>query len=387
MKDIDLFDILASIIKHKVFIIISVAIVSIAAVTYSLLTPEKWTSSAVIEVESSSAGGLASSFSGILGSFASNITGLSSSEEIHKVVFLLNSREFSEKIINEFNLIEYFKIEEEDNLKAMDLALRTMKKIRTIKLDNDTNYYVISVKTKDKKLSVEIANRYVTMIEDYNSVERVTKGRNLRKFLEKRVNQINEQIEVLTNKVRNHQNENHVISLTEQAASIIENYAKLISEKDLLTVQRDFAKINYGEDNPTYKDLYLQISILENKIEDLESKKDKSTDKYIVSMGDLSDLAIEQIKFEMELEINKQIIETIYPQYELAILQEINDTPTINYIEHAREAGLRSEPKRAMICIISFMIALFASVLSVFIYDIIIDNEDIKNKVLNLKKA
>ncbi len=386
MKDLDLFDLLKSILKHKVFIIVFVSIVSIAAVTYSLLTPEKWTSTAVIEVKSSSQGGLASSFSGILGSFASNISGLSSSEEIFQVLFILNSREFSEKIINEFNIIDYFKIKEEDELKAMDIALKSLKKIRSITIDEETNFYIIKVNTKDKKLSMDIANKYVSMIENYNSNERETNGKNLRKFLEKRINQIDEQIQFLTEKIRGYHNDNNVISLDEQAASIIENYAKMISQKELLIAQRDFAKIKYGEKNPAYTDLNLQISILEDKILDLESKKDMTVDKYIISMGKLSDLAIEQVKFEMELEINKQIIETIYPQYELAILQEINDTPTINLIEHPREAGLRSEPRRAMICIVSFVLALFISSLSVFIYDLIINNEELKKKVHNLKK-
>lgn len=380
MKELDLIGVLASLIKHKIFIIVFVSIVSVAAVTYSLLTPEKWTSSAVIEVESSSAGGLASSFSGMLGSFASNISGLSSSEEIFQVVFLLSSREFSEKIINEFNLIEYFEIDDPDPLKAMDIALKSMKDIRSITLDNETNFYIISVKTKDKKMSVDIANRYVEMIEHYNTTDRVTKGKNLRMFLEKRVNQVNADINNLVAKIEKHQSDNNVILINEQATAIIENYSKLISQKDLLMVQKEFTQMNYGVDNPTYKDLATQVSILEEKISDMENKKDQSFDKYLLSMGDLSDFAIDQAKFEMDLEIQKTVLETIYPQYELSILQELNDTPTINYIQRPREAGLRTEPKRAMICIVSFLLAVILSSILVIIYELTFNNDEFRNK-------
>lgn len=386
MKDLDLISILSSLIKHKLFIIIFVSIVSVSAVIYSLVTPEKWTSSAVIQVETSSVGGMASSFSGMLGSFASNISGLSSSEEIFQVVFLLSSREFSEKIITEFKLIDYFEIDDPNPLVEMDIALKSMKDIRSITLDNETNFYIISVKTKNKQMSVDIANRYVEMIEHYNSTERITKGKSLRMFLEKRVNQVNADINSLIAKIGTHQNDNNVILITEQASAIIENYSKLISQKDLLVVQKEFTKLNYGMDNPTYKDLATQVAILEDKIDKMENKKDDSFDKYLLSMSNLSDLAIQQAKFEMDLAIQQTVLETIYPQYELAILQEINDTPTITYIQNPREAGLRTEPRRAMICIISFFLAVILSSLLVIVYDLTINNNEFRNKIKKIQQ-
>jgi uncharacterized protein involved in exopolysaccharide biosynthesis len=384
VQDIDIYDFFKSIIRHKIFIIVFVTLVSIGALTYSLVTPEKWSSSAVIEISGSSTGGLAANFSGLLGSFASSITGMTSSEDIMKHVFLMNSRTFSEKIIKKHNLINYFEIEEDDKLVELDEALKKMKKIRNITLHEETNYYVIDIKTKDKQLSKDIVLSYIDLIKEYNLEDRVTKGRNLRKFLEKRVNQINDDIDILTSKIKSYNDNNNIILIEEQGKTIIENYAKLVSQKNLLEVQRDYIGDSYGTDHPEYISAAKQIELLSEKITSLESSKDEVVEKYMLPLDQINGLAIDQKKWELELEVNKQIIETVYPQYELAKLQELNDVPAITIIENPKLAGLRTEPKRALICIISFLAAIFFSSVLVFIYDMLSANENFK-KMFNNK--
>ena len=105
MKEIDFLDILLILAKKKWFIFWVTLIVSIGAVTYSLLAPQIWQSSAQIMSVSSDAGGFPLNIGG-LGNLGSLIGGNNS--DASKLVTIINSDPFSEKIIKKFDLIKYF---------------------------------------------------------------------------------------------------------------------------------------------------------------------------------------------------------------------------------------------------------------------------------------
>jgi len=66
-------------------------------------------------------------------------------------------------------------------------------------------------------------------------------------------------------------------------------------------------------------------------------------------------------ELKTELAIQKKVYEFLYPQYESAKIEELKDLPTIEIIDRAVLAGMRSKPRRARLCIIAFIMAIISS--------------------------
>ncbi len=158
-RSIDFLDVLMILARHKKFIILSVLIISILAVVYSILASQYWRSTASIlpAEERKSSLALDSSLMGL----GSAVLGGSFQLQGVDLVTIMKSRSFTDDIIKEFNLIEYFKIKHPDSLVVFEKARKKFNnKVKHISLDEETGLISITIETKDKYLSTEIANYY-----------------------------------------------------------------------------------------------------------------------------------------------------------------------------------------------------------------------------------
>ncbi|MGC9362555.1 MAG: Wzz/FepE/Etk N-terminal domain-containing protein, partial [Candidatus Syntrophosphaera sp.] len=160
-REFDIFEFVRILLQNRWFIIIFVGVVSVAAVVYSLLTPQIWESRATFYVVGDQASALPFDIAGLSG-LSSELMGFESSQNAINAVSAMQSRTFSEDVIRRFNLIERYKISESDTLKAMDIALKRLRE-KTVGVSHsaETGLVKVSVETKDKKLSRDIAEYYL----------------------------------------------------------------------------------------------------------------------------------------------------------------------------------------------------------------------------------
>ncbi len=361
-KQIDILDILLILAKHKKFIFFTTLIVSIVAVIFSLVTPEYWVSTTTIlpsqEQKSTFSLGGSSSLLGLGSSFLGgslNVTGLD-------FITIMNSRTFSEDVIEKYDIVEYFKIEDPDSLVAKELALKGFRdEIRSIGMDEETGLIEIIIETKDKFLSMEIANYHWQKLEKYNVETRMSKGRQKRIFLEKRINEVRDAIGIMSKDYLQFQQDNNIIEIENQTTMLITLYADLIAQKTTKEIELEYLKQTKDGNNPILDKLRKEIEIVNNKIAELEISNTEDN-KYILSLDDMPELAIEYMNIKMNLEIQKQLFSFLYPQFEQAKIEEVKDLPTIEVIDRAIPSGLRSKPKRAMTCMLAFIGAFALSV-------------------------
>ena len=367
-KQIDILDVLLVLAKKKWFIIIVTFIVSIGAITYSLVTPEIWTSTATIlpidnEVSSFS-------FSSTLSGLQSSLLGKSFTSSGTSLVTVMNSRTFSEDVINRFDLIEYFNITVQDSLVRMHEALGKFdSEMRTIVLDEESGLIMITINSKDKYLSAEIANYIVNEIENYNLTTSKSKGKEKREFIEKRLAFIKHEIDDLSKELLEFQKENKVLLLDEQVKVLIEIFAKLESEKRTIEMERDFLIKNYSDDSPQVIVADQKLNIINEKINSLKQTS-QNTD-YLFELDEVADLSINYAYLTTQLEIKQKVYEFLYPQYESAKIEEIKDLSTVEVLDKAKPAGMRTKPKRAIICIISFFLAIILSSIFVLFFHLL----------------
>lgn len=354
--------------KHKNMILWSVTIVSIAAVIFSLVTPIYWVSYASFRpIDDSSglsldAGSLLGIGSSMFGS--SQTTGLD-----YKSIML--SRTFSEKVINNYDLYSYFKLKDNDPLVNRDNAIKNLREnMVRIDIDEITSILSVSVETKDKEMSAEIANFYWQELDNYNLVDRKTKAKMTREFLEERVGQIKKTIEQKTDSLQVLFEKYNIVDIDSQAEMLIDNYSQLITKLEEEKLKLEYQRLMYPSNTQLLLDQQNFIALIKQQIDDFERNTDSKA-LFLPNFTDVPKASIEYAKLEMDLEIEKKVLEFVYPQLEAAKIEELKKTPSLEVIDHAQPAGLRSKPKRAMFCISVFIIALTSFTILAFLVEAI----------------
>lgn len=363
-SDKDILDSLILLAKHKKSIVIPTLIVSILAVVYILLVPEYWVSYAKIRPESTQATGLSMLSSSDLGisGMGSSLLGSSASPDAIDFVTVLNSRTFSKKVINKFNLVEYFEIDKKESLEEMELAIEKLNnEMKMIGLNDENSVITIQIESKDPELSAKIANYYWKELENYNLETRMTKAKRKRIFLEDRLEQVKINIDSLAKKMNYFKNKNDIVEIENQTKAAIELYSTLASQKINSEIELQVLKENQDDNSPLVERAEQKLKIINEQIAELETKNKESNLKYNLSLDKINDISSEYMQLLTRLEIQKKVYETLYPQFEQAKIEEVRDLPTIEVIDVADIQGLRSKPNRAIFCIVMFLLALLLS--------------------------
>ncbi|MGI6197865.1 MAG: GumC family protein [Candidatus Cloacimonadaceae bacterium] len=383
-REFDVFELIKIMLRHRWFIIIFVAIVSVGAVIYSLLTPQIWESGATFYIVGDEATALPINLPGI-GSLASNLMNQDNLQGGLNAVSAMYSRRFSEDVIRKFDLISYFKINDPDTLLQMDVALKKLKKgMVDINLSEETGLVSISVETKDKKLSMDMVNYYLAKLDEYNREQKLTKGKRERVFLEERVAETRAVLDSLIAADKEFRLSSNAIDIEEQTAALMKSYADLVAQKLAAETELEMARQSLSENSPMVQELKTKRNVLNSQIRELESSKDKVKPRYLIDIASLPDLGSRYAQLKMELMIQTAVFEFLYPQYEAARLEELKDMPSVDILDSPREAGLRARPKRAVICIIAFFLAFVVAVCIVLFKAILERNKD---RLLELRQT
>ncbi|NLW18466.1 MAG: hypothetical protein GXY81_02120 [Candidatus Cloacimonetes bacterium] len=375
-REFDFFELIRILLKNRKFIIIFVAVVSVAAIVYSLLTPQIWSSGASFYVVGDQSTGLPFDIKG-LGGLTSSLLSADNSQSAINSVSAMKSREFSEGVIRRFDLIKYYKITENDSLKAMDLALKKLrKKTMSIGYNTSTSLVTVSAETKDRRLSKDIVDYYLAQLDVYNREQKVTKGRMNREFLEHRVQDTRAEVDSLLLAVKDFQTKHNAIDIETQTASLIGSYADVISAKMQADIELDLARKNYAADSPIVADLKARSEALGRQIRELEAGSTAVKPRYLIDIASLPNLGNQYAQLKLNLAIKEKVFEFLYPQYEAARLEELRDMPTLEILDSPRESGMRVRPKRALLCVIAFGLAFVVAVLLTLVKNAFEQNKD-----------
>jgi len=379
-KDLGILDLTLILAKHRKLIIIITVLAIIGSIIYALLAPHYWVSrAAIIPVsESDGIGGFSTSLLDMVGG---GMIKTQKGELATDFITVMKSRTFREKVIQEFDLISYFEITKPHDY-ALELALRKVQSsmIRLV-FDQESNLISISAETKDKAMSVDIVNFYLDELEKYNQNSRMSKGGLKRAFLEEQVEQNMAEVDSLAMALRDFQTNNKSVALDQQTEAIISIYAQTVAQYMQTELELDLAKTQYSEASPIVLDLSAKEELLAQKVKELEDSSQVLAPSYLIQIDKVPDLSMQLALLMMNLEIKKTVIEYLYPQYELAKLEELKDMPSFELIDAPREAGRRSKPKRAIIVILITMAAFIISCVIALICESLQQNSELVQKI------
>jgi uncharacterized protein involved in exopolysaccharide biosynthesis len=351
------------------------------------VVPEYWTSkSTFFPVESTNSNFSLESKASLLG-IGSSLMGQSTDSNSMEMITYMKSRDFSEDVIDKFNLVKYFEIEKKDTLLVKEIARRKLREeMLSFNVDEDTGLVGVSVTSKDRYLSAEIANYYISKLEYINQNQRNYKARLKKDFLKKRVKTVETTIDSLLLEIKEFQERTNLIELDNQVAKTVDMYSDLISKKITSELEYNIKKDYLEEDSFQLEKLSKQIEGYDNIIKNIEGIKQGQDLNYVIKLDNIPSQTLQLSNLKMKVKIQSSIYEFLYPQYEQAKIEELKDLPTIEILDRAMPAGKRTSPRRARFCIIVFLLSFIFISLAVYFYEIMKQNGQLDKLIHTLKK-
>ena len=354
-KKITFTDYLSVLLKWKKFLIITLFIITAITTIISFLIPEKFKATSTVMIQSPDNGGIfgnLTDLSGVLNkAFGSG--GAGTPEE--KLFGFLASNQLAEKIIDKFNLVDYYEVDEYKRDK-------TLKKFRddfTFDLD-DNGLIEVSMIHKNPETSAEIVNYAIEELEKMNLKYAIAYAKKYREFVEKRYFKNLDDLKKAETDLEEFQRKYKIYAIPEQLQASFAAYAELEKNLAVKQLERDLLKATQGTTNKNYQLLNEQVKLIKTKIENLKNGKNTSDESLIfVNIKNLPEIEKKYFSIKRELEVQAKLLEFTLPMYEQALMEEQKTIPTITVIDKAVPPELKYSPKKAVIILAVFFISLF----------------------------
>jgi tyrosine-protein kinase Etk/Wzc len=283
-----------------------------------------------------------------------SIPGLKNPSDLY--VGLLKSRTVADRLIERFELKEYF---EEDTLLETRLALA---RVTSISSGKDG---IISINVEDElpTRAAALANAYIEELEVLNGSLALTEASQRRLFFEKQLNQAKDSLASSEIELKRTQEQTGLIKLDDQGRAIIEAVAALRAQVAAKEVQIGAMKSFATENNPDLARTQRELSGLQAQLRKMERDKLSGDGDILVPTGRVPEAGLEYIRKFRDVKYNETLFELVAKQYELARLDEAKDTSLIQVVDKAVAPDKKSRPKRALICAIVTILAGFLAIL------------------------
>jgi len=267
---------------------------------------------------------------------------------IEMVTFLgiIKSRMVKEAAIEQFHLIEYWKS------RNLDDALSTFDKRLNADI-NDEGFIVVELEERKPQLAANLVNFMVDKLDSVNKALSVQSAQATRKFLEDRVQEMMLSLQTAEDTLRRFQEKNGAYAIPEQTLAMIQSSADLQAQIYTLEIKVQLLQSSVNSDYPELLNSKLQLKELKAKLQALEGKGGSADlAKYQIPFDKIPEVGIEFIRLKRDVEKFSSILQVLIPQLENAKLEEVRNTPTIQVLDKARPAMLKSKPARSKITII-----------------------------------
>jgi uncharacterized protein involved in exopolysaccharide biosynthesis len=305
--------------------------------------------------EDTSTGSLATLANSLLGSGASSMVGstLGGTTNRDMMIGILKSRTVGQVIVEKFNLKDRYGVETFD---------KAFKKLRDeYSLIEMTKEYVINITVydTDPKVAADIANTYVSLLENLVATYATGYAGRQRAFVQGQVARARADLAGAEDKLRAFQETNRAIVLQEQTRGAIEAAAQIkaqvIAHEVQLQVMRQFAT----DANPDVISIRQRIDEMKRQLTDIQygngvpppksrpgTVRQAGGDKpdFVVPFVNVPELGLELVRLTRDVRIQEVLVTLLTQQLEQARIAEAKDLPVVRPLDRAQPAERPSKP-------------------------------------------
>lgn len=331
--------------QRRRFIAGVVLIACVLSIIVALLLPRYYMSEArLLEPE----GDGLSMLSGIgaVGGGLGNLLGTGGSE-FNRYLSILTSRSVKESVVEEFDLIRQYGLEEEEA--PLESALAELDE--NIEFAVDDIYLFLAVRAYDPD-PVQAAAMANFMVDELNATHaRLSSAtaRQTRLAVERRLQRAELDLDSIRTAIQTFQEENGVVELEAQAEAFLQSVAASKAELAQAEVQYQALLQQYGPDNPQVRAALEVLRAGRLQVQGALGGRDALLP---VSMQDLPAVTRRYAELMQGQLTQAQIIEALYPLYEQAFFQEQNESVAVQVVDEAVPSSQPARPSRRAIVVL-----------------------------------
>jgi len=389
--EIDLFDYIEVIIKHRRMIVRNVLVVALVVGIISFILPSTYTAeTTLLPPDEAQSNSILSSLVGTPLSQFGLQTGNTTSDlfahilKSRSVIDNVLQTKFSYKNKPERSLQDILK------MKSMERA----RKLLTKKINISTTpegVIRVNVEMSHPKLAADVANAFVVELDRVNQEKNTSRAKNSRVYIENQLNLTEEKLKKAADDLATFKEQYKAVSLEDQTRTAIEKAGEIKGKIIAKEVELGVIRQTMKRDNVYVIQLRREIEELNKQYNYLQvgdslSFKDKK--EFFIPFSQVPEVGLELAVLIREVKVQETVWELLNQQYYQAKIQEAKDTPTVQVLDEAVPPEFRTRPKRKLLVIIggflTFLISIFWAFVNEYVSKIK-DEQKSKNLIVQLK--
>ncbi|RLJ04271.1 MAG: hypothetical protein DRP08_02135 [Candidatus Aenigmatarchaeota archaeon] len=285
---------------------------------------------------------------------------------------ILRSRTVVEGVIDKLDLQRRFKA------RYKDVLIRKLQKSIGIKVYPE-GLIEVYYEHKDKVLATRIVNEFILVADSVNRYAVMTKGKELRIFLEGRLKEMRLELSAYQDSLGELQKKYGFIDLPEEYKAFAHSFVNVYTDLVLEKARLEYIANLYGKDSPLVEKKEKQIRALKDYINKKILKGQNISEEgygvgFSVSLNKLPEVLKKYLMYNAEIEARKEAYSFLFSKYEEAKLLEKKDTPTINILSFAKIPQKKSWPRGSRLVFLGIVVGFIVS----FLYTIYAEKEQVK---------
>jgi uncharacterized protein involved in exopolysaccharide biosynthesis len=269
---------------------------------------------------------------------------------------MLRSRRVAGAIIDSFNLVESFDVQNRDwayERLVEDVASFTVTEEGLLR---------IAVELRDPELAASIANAFVEELDQVNRRISSARARENRQFIQERLAQVEQELDSARAAFEAFQMRYQAVDFEEQTRLAVEQAIDLKVRLAETDIELQLLKSKVGADHADYQELLRRRKIIAQELQGLERRNPDSS-FFSLPIASIPRLRGEYEELYSHVQVNESLYQTLLTHLEQAKLQEKEDLPTITVLDHATPPERKSGPRRAVIVLAAFFFSLVLAIL------------------------
>ena len=355
--EINVLDLAIVIAKHKKLVIGVPLIAAVVAAGISLLLPNIYTGVSRIlppQQNQSTAAAMLNQFGTLAGIAGQSLGVVRNPSDLY--VGMLKSRTIADNLIARFDLKTIFDSKYESE------SRKTLESMTRVAAGRDS-IIVIEVEDKDPGRAADLANGYVEELTKLTGVLAVTEASQRRLFFERQLALARQNLSAAEIATRQGLEKGGLAKVDEQGRAMIEVTARLRGQISVKEVQINSMRAFATDRNPELRMAQQELDALKRELARIEGESPQAGPGKTDA---ITNTGLDNLRRLRDMKYYETVYELLAKQYEIAKIDEARDAGLIQVLDKAVPADRKSRPKRAVIVIVTALVAGFLAVLWAF---------------------
>lgn len=357
-QEINLLDTLIVLVSRWHFIAWFTISVAILAAIIVLILPSRYTAETVLlppQQSSSVSSALLNQLGGssALASLAGTSLGIKNPGDMY--VALLRSRTVEDALVEQFGLMARYR------KKKLSDACKAFEDRSKVVAGTKDGLIRIDVTDYDPQFAADLANGYVDQYRKLSANLAITEAGQRRVFFQQQLLDANTKLSAAEEALKSTEEKTGVLSLDNQARSLIESAAVLRAQISAAEVELQAMSSYATPDNPQVVLAQQKIAALKDQLAKLSGTTSNTSSDILLPKGSIPQAGMEYLNKLRDVRYYETIVELMAKEFEMAKLDEAREGAIIQVVDKAITPDRRSFPKRTLTVLIVTLFGFFVA--------------------------